>query len=148
MNRGEIYYVSKTAVENPNEYVIQPGRPAIVVSDTVFNNVQNIVTVVFLTSKPKLTSPAHFITHCGGVTGTALCEEVVTIDKARLGKYVGKLSEREIEQLNNCLRAVFGLGDSIPYASNEDLKDVQKECERLKKQISAYRTILLSSEAP
>jgi mRNA-degrading endonuclease toxin of MazEF toxin-antitoxin module len=146
MNRGEIYYVSKTSIDDPGSYVIQPGRPAIVVSDTTLNNTQNIVSVVFLTSKPKMISPAHFITRCNGVTGTALCEEVVTIDKARLGKYVGKLSDHEIEQLNNCLRAVFCLGDNVPYASNEDLAKAQKECEHLRKQIEAYRTLLFSQE--
>lgn len=142
MKKGEIYYVSKTAIENPGDYVIQPGRPAIVVSDTALNNIQNVVSIVFLTSKPKMASPAHFVTRCNGVTGTALCEEVVTIDKARLGKYVGKLSEHEIEQLNNCLRAVFCLGDSVPYASNEDLANANKTIEKLNKQITAYKTLL------
>ena len=142
MKKGEVYYVSKTAIESPGDYVIQPGRPAIVVSDTTLNNTQNVVSIVFLTSKPKIASPAHFVTRCNGVTGTALCEEVVTIDKARLGKYVGSLSEHELEQLNNCLRAVFCLGDSIPYASNEDLAKANVTIEKLKKQIDAYKTLL------
>lgn len=142
MNRGEIYYVSKTAIKSPGDYVIQPGRPAIVVSDTALNNTQNVVSIVFLTSKPKIASPAHFVTRCNGVTGTALCEEVITIDKARLGKYVGKLSDYETEQLNNCLRAVFCLGDSIPYASSEDLAKANETIEKLKKQINAYKVLL------
>jgi hypothetical protein len=91
-------------------------------------------------------SPAHFVTHCQGVTGTALCEEVYTVDKANVGKYVGKLSDYEMEKLNNCLRATFDLGASVPYASNEDLAKAQEENESLKKIIAAYKTILAESK--
>lgn len=145
MNKGEIYYVSKEDVP-ANRYVIEPGRPAIVVSTASVGATDNTVTVIYLTSKPKQVSPTHFVTHCGGVTGTALCETISTVDKSKLGKYIGKLSEHETELLNNCLRATFDLGDSVPYASNEDLRQAQTTIEALKKQVEAYRTILFSSE--
>ena len=99
-----------------------------------------------MTSKPKQVSPTHFVTHCGGVTGTALCETISTVDKSKLGKYIGKLSEHETELLDNCLRAMFDLGDNVPYASNEDLHQARTTIEALKKQVEAYRTILFSSE--
>lgn len=145
MNKGEIYYVSKEDVP-ANRYVIEPGRPAIVVSTASAGATGNTVTVIYLTSKPKQVSPTHFVTHCGGVTGTALCETISTVDKSKLGKYIGKLSEHEIELLNNCLRAMFDLGDNVPYASNEDLQKARAEIGVLKKQIDAYKTILFSSE--
>ena len=145
MNKGEIYYVSKEAVP-ANQFVIEPGRPAIVVSTASAGAADNTVTVVYLTSKPKQVSPTHFVTHCGGVTGTALCETISTVDKSKLGKYIGKLSEHETELLNNCLRAMFDLGENIPYASNEDLKNAQLEIKKLRKQIEAYKTILFSTE--
>lgn len=145
MNKGEIYYVSKEDVP-ANRYVIEPGRPAIVVSTASAGATGNTVTVIYLTSKPKQVSPTHFVTHCGGVTGTALCETISTVDKSKLGKYIGKLSEHEIELLNNCLRAMFDLGDNVPYASNEDLRQAHTTIEALKKQVEAYRTILFSSE--
>lgn len=145
MNKGEIYYVSKEDVP-ANRYVIEPGRPAIVVSTNSAGATGNTVTVIYLTSKPKQVSPTHFVTHCGGVTGTALCETISTVDKSKLGKYIGKLSEHETELLNNCLRAMFDLGENIPYASNEDLKNAQLEIKKLRKQIEAYKTILFSTE--
>lgn len=145
MNKGEIYYVSKEDVP-ANRYVIEPGRPAIVVSTASAGATGNTVTVIYLTSKPKQVSPTHFVTHCGGVTGTALCETISTVDKSKLGKYIGKLSEHEIELLNNCLRATFDLGDSVPYASNEDLKKAQLEIKRLQKTVEAYKTILVNTE--
>lgn len=145
MNKGEIYYVSKEDVP-ANRYVIEPGRPAIVVSTASAGAAGNTVTVIYLTSKPKQVSPTHFVTHCGGVTGTALCETISTVDKSKLGKYIGKLSEHEIELLNNCLRATFDLGDSVPYASNEDLKKAQLEIKKLQKTVEAYKTILFNTE--
>lgn len=146
MNKGEIYYICKTAVEAPDKYVIQPGRPAIVVSSASVNATQNVVSVVFLTSKPKHAYPTHFITRCQGVTGTALCEEICTVDKARVGKYVGKLSDYEMENLNNCLRHTFDLGEEVPYASNENLAEANKTIERLRAQITAYKTLLFNTE--
>jgi mRNA-degrading endonuclease toxin of MazEF toxin-antitoxin module len=145
MNKGEVYYVSKDAVTN-SKYCIEPGRPAIIVSTASANSTENTVCVVYMTSKPKMSAPTHFVTHCNGVTGTALCETISTVDKAQLGKYIGKLSEHEIESLNNSLRAMFDLGDEIPYASSEDLRQAHATIEALKKQVEAYRTILFSSE--
>ena len=141
MHKGEIYYVAKDTPTS-NRYVIEPGRPAIVISTASVNSMENTVTVIYMTSKPKMSSPSHFVTHCEGVSGTALCETISTVDKSKLGKYIGKLSEHEIEQLNNCLRATFDLGDSIPYASNEDLKNAQDEIKKLRKAIAAYKILL------
>jgi mRNA-degrading endonuclease toxin of MazEF toxin-antitoxin module len=141
MHKGEIYYVAKDA-PTTSRYVIEPGRPAIVISTASVNSIENTVTVIYMTSKPKMSSPSHFVTHCGGVSGTALCETISTVDKSKLGKYIGKLSEHEIEQLNNCLRATFDLGDSVPYASNEDLKNAQDEIKKLRKAIAAYKILI------
>lgn len=146
MNKGDIYYVSKSA-EKVGTYTIEPGRPAIIVSNASINNTGNTVTVIYMTSKPKVTSPSHFVTHCGGVTGTALCETVSTIDKSHLGKYIGRLSDRELEQLNNCIRATFDLGESVPYASNEDLELEREKVSKYEKQITAYKILLGITEA-
>lgn len=142
MHKGEIYYVSKNAKES-SLYTISPGRPAIVVSTASVGATENTVTVIYMTSKPKMISPTHFVTHCNGVSGTALCETISTIDKADLGKYIGKISEHEQEQLNNCLRAMFDLGEEVPYASNEDLLKYKKENAILRKKVDAYKTLLL-----
>jgi mRNA interferase MazF len=143
MNKGEIYYVSKEAASS-DRYTILPGRPAIIVTPTTVSSIENTVTVIYLTSKPKISTPTHFVTHCGGVTGTALCETISTVDKSKLGKYIGKLSEHEMELLDNCLRAMFDLGDGVPYASSEDLQEARLKIARLEKQIKAYKTIVLT----
>jgi hypothetical protein len=72
-----------------------------------------------------------------------LCETISTVDKSNLGKYIGKISDYEMEQLNNCLRATFDLGDKIPYASSENLKAAEAKIAKLEKQIAAYKTILM-----
>lgn len=146
MNKGEVYYVSKDSEASYGKYVISPGRPAIIVSAGNISSIENTVTVVYLTSKPKTASPSHFVTHCGGVTGTALCETISTVDKSQCGKFIGKLSDREMEQLNNALRATFGLDDIVPYASTEELTSLKAEVERYKRQIAAYKTLLFDHE--
>lgn len=142
MNKGEVYYVCRDAVDSVSKYTIEPGRPAIVVSSATVNATKNTVSVVYLTSKPKMDCPTHFITHCQNVSGTALCEDVMTVDKANIGKFIGKLSDYEIEKLNNCLRATFDLDNAVPYASNEDLAEANAKIAQLEKVIAAYKTIL------
>lgn len=142
MDKGDIYYVSKDSLEDLNTYTILPGRPAIVVSTAAVNNVQNVVSVVFMTSKPKMQHPAHFVTHCQGVTGTALCEEITTVDKSRLGKYVGKLSDSELQKLDECLRHTFGLNGSDDTATKEELARADAIIERLYKNIESYKDII------
>lgn len=140
MNKGEIYYVSKEAVNDKSAYVLTPGRPAIVVSTATVNAVQNTVCVVFLTSKPKLDVPSHFVTHCKGVTGTALCEEIVTVDKAYVGKYVGKLTDFEMQKLNTCLSHVLDLEYTETESENstelcEKITELTEKLEKYKKLI-------------
>lgn len=145
MNKGEIYYVSRDAVDSISKFTIEPGRPAIVVSSATVNATKNTVSVVYLTSKPKMESPARFVTHCQNVSGTALCEEVHNVDKSCIGKFIGKLSDHEMEQLNNCLRTTFDLGENVPYASNEDLKSAQEEIRKLRRAIAAYKILIQES---
>jgi mRNA interferase MazF len=141
MNKGEIYYISKSALDNRDSFVLAPGRPAIVVSAGNINSIQNTVCIVYLTSKPKQESPAHFVMRCKGVTSTVLCEEIVTIDKSRVGKYIDKLTDAEMSKLDNCLRYALDLS-SIEEIEVENDAGLQEKITKLEKRVNLYENII------
>ena len=141
MNKGEIYYISKSALDNRDSFVLAPGRPAIVVSAGNINSIQNTVCIVYLTSKPKQESPAHFVMRCKGVTSTVLCEEIVTIDKSRVGKYIDKLTDSEMSKLDNCLRYALDISP-IEYVEADDITELQSQIADLTEKVNKYKNLL------
>lgn len=141
MNKGEIYYISKSALDDRDSYVITPGRPAIIVSAGNINSIQNTVCIVYMTSKPKQESPAHFVMRCKGVTSTILCEEIVTIDKSRVGKYIDSLTEFEMAKLDDCLRHVLDICPT-EYVEANDITTLQTQLAEANTKADTYRNLL------
>lgn len=141
MNKGEIYYISKSALDDRDSYVITPGRPAIIVSAGNINSIQNTVCVVYMTSKPKQESPAHFVMRCKGVTSTVLCEEIITIDKSRVGKYIDSLTEFEMAKLDDCLRHVLDICPT-EYVEADSITALQTQIEELTTKADTYKNLL------
>jgi mRNA interferase MazF len=72
-------------------------RPVVIVSNNQQNTVGKIFVVVPLTSKiKKLYSAFQVPIFFRGKHGRAKCEQVRVIDAERLGKYKGKLTEKEM----------------------------------------------------
>lgn len=105
IRRGEIYYIdgAQTAFSQ------SAGRPAIIVSNNAGNTYSNEVMVVWLTRNLKKPLPTHVIvqTDC---ECTALCEHIETVGKDRIGKYVGRLTQRETDAVDEALLVSIGLG--------------------------------------
>lgn len=156
MNRGEIYYIAKRedAYKPSSQFhsnVIEPGRPAIIVSNSSLNNSNNTVTVVYLTSKPKLENPAYFTVVCKGNTSTVLCDQIITIDKSRVGSYITTLNAKEMESLNAALAYTLELntgtaaGPEEQQIQNEIVEkyaQLVSENKSLIEQLNAYRLVL------
>jgi len=156
MNRGEIYYIAKREdayTDRLPQYsnIIEPGRPAIIVSNSSLNNSNNVVTVVYLTSKPKAKNPAYFSIVCKGHTSTVLCDQIITIDKSRVGGYIKTLDENELAQLNAALAYTLELssentiGPEEQRVQNEIVQNYSKllqENKSLVEQLNAYKTVL------
>lgn len=105
--RGEIYYVSPSYTETTTE--IWSGRPAIIVSNNQNNKFSNNVMVVYLTTKPKGNYPTNVPINATGKPSTALCDQVNTVAKERLGENYHVCSTKEMENVDAGLKAAFGL---------------------------------------
>lgn len=108
--RGEIYYIHETEV-NGNEQA--GGRPGIIVSNDVGNEHSPVVIVVYLTTQEKKPLPTHVKIGSAIKPSVALCEQIETVYKARVGNYIGQILDEEQKSLDKALAVSIGLGLTV-----------------------------------
>lgn len=115
-SRGELYYADLgTGVgSEQNGY-----RPVVIIQNDVGNkhSPTTIVAAISTQIKTKAKLPTHFhlSTDCGlPQPSMVMLEQIRTIDKARLDKYIGKLTEPNIQGLNHALAISIGLVPAPP----------------------------------
>lgn len=114
MKRGDIYKVSLS----PRSGSEQTGtRPAIVISHDAFNQTLNwrsvIVVPVSTSSSQAKRGPTAVFLPKGNAglssDSVALCHQVTTLDKAKLTRYLGTLSDKLLEQVEYGLKAAMDM---------------------------------------
>lgn len=106
--KGQIYYVSKTE-KNVVGSEQKAGRPAIIVSNNIGNRYSKVVEVVYLTTQIKANIPTHVPIMSARKPSIALCEEIVSVDKQRLEKYLGSITPEEMQQVNQAMMISLGI---------------------------------------
>jgi mRNA interferase MazF len=108
INRGDIYFVQ---VNKHNTIGSEQchDRPAIIVSNNVGNFHSDIVEVVYLTTKTKRDLPTHVNIYSASRPSIALCEQICTISKKRLIRYINKCSDSEMRNMNKALAISLAL---------------------------------------
>lgn len=88
-------------------------RPVLVVQNNIGNKHSPTVTVVPLTSRTKNNLPTHVILNepCLPSRSIALAEQIRTIDKSRLIRRIGRISESIMNQINEAIAIQVGLKD-------------------------------------
>ena len=126
--RGDIFFIKKSNSKTGSEF--DGGRPAVVVSNDVGNEHSSVVEVVYLTTNNnKKGMPTH-VDVIGKVQSTALCEQIYTVSKERLGQYMKSCTTKEMKAIDDALKISLGLENDN---SNLDVKD--SEVEKLKNQL-------------
>lgn len=109
-HRGEIFFIN----EGENSGSEQGGaRPGIIVSNDVGNKHAPIVEVVYLTSREKKLMPTHVRIKSSPIPSIALCEQIETVYKKRIGKYLAKATMDEMKQIDKALAVSIGLGGNM-----------------------------------
>lgn len=131
--RGDIVYVYLNEEATGTEG--RGGRPAIVVSNDHINERSGFLEVVYLTSKEKrpLATHVHIWTDR---SSTALCEQVHTITKERVGDIIMTCSEVEMAEVDKALMDSLALKNTGIPRTLGGFRDrqVELELEDLKKQ--------------
>jgi len=103
-HRGEIWLV---ALEPVKGHEIGKTRPAVIISNNTNNELSDMVTVLPVTS--NITKVYRFETLLeSGTTGLSMksvvkCNQIRTVDKERLVKYLGYLSVEELQRVEKSL---------------------------------------------
>lgn len=133
--KGDIYYIYKTEDEVGAE--IYSGRPAILVGcDDLLKNSKTI-PVVFLTTQPKINNDFHTSIMSSGKSSTAICEQVRSVSRDRIGNYLGHCTDEELESINECLGRVY----KIDNCGNKNAQ-LELEVTRYKAQIELLKELL------
>lgn len=118
--RGDIFYVKKAGVSIGSEQYQE--RPAIIVSNNTGNHFSTMVQVVYLTTKDKNPLPTHASVMCK-VPSTALCEQVFSFSKERLGGFIRTCTDKEMKEIDKALMISLGL--------NTNQKENLDDCETI-----------------
>ena len=118
IERGDIFYVESIYNEEGSEQ--KSGRPAIIVSNDICNENAPIVSVVYLTTAPKNSQPTHVTIRSSNKISTALCEQVTTVAKSRLGSYMSTCTAAEMDQVAIAIAVALG----VDIGTKEVIKEV------------------------
>lgn len=110
IERGDIYFANLEPVVGSE----QGGeRPVLVIQNNMGNKFSPTVVVAAITSRvnTKKVLPTHALLTCGSLpkNSMALLEQVRTIDKTRLGNYVGSIDENEMKPIEDALLISVGM---------------------------------------
>ena len=110
-NRGEMYYAQ---LGNGIGSEQKGRRPVVIIQNDIGNTYSPTLIVAAITSeiygKPQL--PTHcFLKADYGLQKDSfiLLEQIRTIDKTRIGKYIGRIPDEHIPKLNHALEVSVGL---------------------------------------
>lgn len=112
IKRGDIVYVE---IPFATGHEMLKNRPAVVISNDAMNYTGQVVSVVYLTGSEQADRPYHVKVKSSADarhgSSTALCEHIYTVDKSRLGKYMGHCSQEELETIDKGILMTLALGD-------------------------------------
>lgn len=124
ISRGDLYYANLDPVVGSE----QSGcRPVVILQNNIGNRFSTTVIVAAISSKSdaKTRMPTHCYIPAGNILTTpsiVLLEQIRTIDKSRLGQYIGNLNETYMDKVDLALAISIGLAD-ITYQNIKFSRD-------------------------
>lgn len=82
-------------------------------SNDVGNKHAPIVEVVYLTTVNKKMMPTHVKIKSSPIPSVALCEQIETVYKRRIGKYMAQATVDEMKRVDKALAVSIGLGGNM-----------------------------------
>lgn len=99
--RGEIFWVQLDPARGTE---VQKTRPAVIISSDLFNKMLPRVIVAPVTSNVKMIFDFQAQVSVGDKEGKVMLDQIRTIDKERLGKKIGVISESEMHAIEKAIK--------------------------------------------
>jgi len=106
MKRGEVWWVN---FEPSLGSEIRKVRPAVIVSNDSANAHLNRVQVIPLTSKTGKCYPSEAVVILNGAENKAMADQIATVDKQRLQRYAGNISNNDMKTVGRAIKVQLGL---------------------------------------
>jgi len=115
MLRGEVWWVNFDPSVGGE---IRKQRPAIILSNDAANKYLNRVQVVPLTSTVGRLYPSEALVTLQGQQSKAMADQLTTVSKMRLMSRIGRVSARDMQQVERAVRVQLGLSGAPTNASS------------------------------
>ena len=108
IKRGEIYYANLYPVKGSEQGGI---RPVLILQNDKGNEYSHTTIVTSITCKRKRNLPTHIFIKSKGLKkkSVVMLEQIRTIDKSRLIRYVGKLDNKTMNKINQAINISLGM---------------------------------------
>ena len=123
--RGEIYFVRPATNGVGSEQ--NAGRPAIVVSNDKANLYSPVLEMVYLTTQPKNSLPTHVDITSVERPSIALCEQIHSVSKSRIGGFITKCTDTEMAMVDGALCVSLGIDVQTKPEQQKSVKSISKE---------------------
>lgn len=110
VKRGQIYYINNDAGRIGSE--IRKTRPAVIVSADFLNKYSGDLIAVFLTTQPKKEMETHVTIRSIKRESVALCEQHTTVSINRIQRYIGRVTEKEMQQIERALLCAMNIKEA------------------------------------
>lgn len=110
VKRGQIYYINNDAGRIGSE--IRKTRPAVIVSADFLNKYSGDLIAVFLTTQPKKEMETHVTIRSIKRESVALCEQPTTVSISRIQRYIGRVTEKEMQQIEHALLCAMNIKEA------------------------------------
>ncbi len=85
---------------------IKKTRPCVIISPGEMNRQVNTVVVAPMTSTSNL-YPSRVQVQSGGRTGWVILDQIRTVDRQRIRKVLGKLTQKEIDEIKQIIKELY-----------------------------------------
>ncbi len=130
VKRGEIYSVG-SGEESDSPFT----KPGLIISGDGCNENSSNVIIAYVTMKDSNIGIHYGPTKATGKPSYIQCEYLATVNKKRLGRFMGRLSDNEMREVESRLDEVLDMG----YVDNTPLYEKEAECEALRLQLEELK---------
>ncbi|SDB40140.1 mRNA interferase MazF [Ruminococcaceae bacterium FB2012] len=113
IQRGDVFYIDEKDIEiEPVVGSEQKGhRPVIVIQNNIGNKYSPTTVVAYITTQRKNPLPTHVGLHNTVLKSTsiAMLEQIRTVSKYRLKRYIGTLTNAEMKKIDRALMISLSL---------------------------------------